>query len=425
LETGGVASKLFSFKFLHPGLRLSGKQYLRVVLGLAFILRLLWIILYNVRQTSDYGWYLDRALSISAGDGYILNGAPTAYWPIGYPAFLGAVFFILGNSLFLAKLLNVILATVTIYFVYKITQWITKSEEVSRITALLLAIYPNQIAYCSIFASEIPFVFFLTLAIYFLLVKNERGLLQFSISGLFFAMAIMIKPIVLFFPLLLIVLYKLGRNKFAVLFVIYVPVVILMSLWTYRNYTIFHEVFFSSSNVGVNLMIGNSPYADGTYIYDENTRALIGSPNDDFIEGKLSQKYAVEYIMQHPIKTVAMMPLKIWYIFVQDFDGAAANFHGINKKILYVALPLKFYGIMSQGFYMIIMFLSFYGMWIERKRIFKEYKFAAIFIIYFILMYMPFFGIDRFHYPMMAYFMIFSSLAIWNLMRKFLPQENS
>jgi hypothetical protein len=241
------------------------------------------------------------------------------------------------------------------------------------------------------------------------------------LSGIFFAAAIMIKPIALFAPLLLNFMYKGGKNRIVTLALVYIPIFILMGLWTYRNYTIYHAPIFSTSNVGVNLFIGNNPYANGTYRYDKTVTSLIGNPTNDLIEGKLAQQYALEYISRHPFKSIASIPLKIVHFFLRDYEAVSANYHGMEATAYFKTGLLKFLIFFSQAYYTIVMVLSVVGLWLSRKKLFHQDKLAAFFILYFVGIYMPFFGCDRFHYPVMPFLMLFSALAV----HKFFEGQNA
>src|SRR4051812_19444375 len=96
----------------------SGHYFVPGCTLIAFILRLTWIYLVNGAQIADYGVYLQRGISIANGQGYSFNGHPTAYAPIGYPGFLGALFYIVGPSVFLAKLANVLFSVGTAFLIY-------------------------------------------------------------------------------------------------------------------------------------------------------------------------------------------------------------------------------------------------------------------------------------------------------------------
>jgi hypothetical protein len=90
-----------------------------ILLG-AFVIRLLWIVFFPVAPQSDYLWYFQRAMSIATGAGYAINGTSTAYWPIGYPLFLGCLLRLSWINTAFPLLINVLLSTYTIYFLYRI-----------------------------------------------------------------------------------------------------------------------------------------------------------------------------------------------------------------------------------------------------------------------------------------------------------------
>src|SRR5688572_14083563 len=98
-----------------------------VILLCALCIRLAWIFWTDARPISDFSWYYGRGLTIAEGQGYSVNNdglplwkpgtpfaqpAPTAFWPVGYPAFLGGLLWItraLGEPLLISKLANVAL----------------------------------------------------------------------------------------------------------------------------------------------------------------------------------------------------------------------------------------------------------------------------------------------------------------------------
>src|SRR5438093_13777942 len=49
---------------------------------LALLVRLLWIaVVHNDSLIGDAGWYHARAVSLTSGQGYSIQGTPTAYFP--------------------------------------------------------------------------------------------------------------------------------------------------------------------------------------------------------------------------------------------------------------------------------------------------------------------------------------------------------
>ena len=65
------------------------RYFVPVCVILSGLVRLLWIGLVHADQVYDWIWYYQRGVSIASGHGYYVDGIPTAYWPVGYPGFLG------------------------------------------------------------------------------------------------------------------------------------------------------------------------------------------------------------------------------------------------------------------------------------------------------------------------------------------------
>src|SRR3990167_3428778 len=74
---------------------------------LAFIgVRLALIVFVPVEPGSDALWYFNRASTLAEQGSYSENGLPTAFWPVGYPAFLALLFTFTGTHLAVAQFAN-------------------------------------------------------------------------------------------------------------------------------------------------------------------------------------------------------------------------------------------------------------------------------------------------------------------------------
>ena len=71
---------------------LDSVYFLPVCFALFIVLRALLILLVPLEMSSDAAWYLGRASSIAAGEGYTEGGYPTAYYARGLPRILGRPF---------------------------------------------------------------------------------------------------------------------------------------------------------------------------------------------------------------------------------------------------------------------------------------------------------------------------------------------
>jgi hypothetical protein len=69
-----------------------------------------------LEQSSDFLWYYQRAVEITSGAGYAEGGILTAFWPIGWPGFLAALFTITGPSVLAAQIANLIFAALVFAF---------------------------------------------------------------------------------------------------------------------------------------------------------------------------------------------------------------------------------------------------------------------------------------------------------------------
>ena len=90
--------------------------------------RIGWMLAVDAAPMSDQLWYFERAVGMLNGEGYAVQGQPTAFWPVGYPAFLAGLFAVFGPSLEAAKIANLVLSGIAMVFVYRIARRATGSE---------------------------------------------------------------------------------------------------------------------------------------------------------------------------------------------------------------------------------------------------------------------------------------------------------
>ena len=95
---------------------LDSAYFLPACFALFIGLRASLILLVPLEISSDAAWYLSRASSIAAGEGYTEGGYPTAYWPVGYPGFLGVLFYLFGQSALVGQAANLLMAAGHIFF---------------------------------------------------------------------------------------------------------------------------------------------------------------------------------------------------------------------------------------------------------------------------------------------------------------------
>lgn len=390
------------------------------------LLRVALIVLVPVSMTSDAGWYLRRGIGIAAGEGYAEGGVPTAYWPVGYPAFLGLIFWLFGPHLIVAQLANVLLSAVSALLCLALARVMLQDEAAARLAMLLLTVYPNNIAYVSLTLSE-PFVTPLLMLGAYIYIRSRAwpGVL---LSGLVFGLAVLTKPQVLFFPLMLVaVRFALkprgaGLRTVVLGLVLYVGVVAVVAPWSARNFFIFHEVVPISTNGGSNLLIGNNPRARGDFIsYGAFAAQIRFSVPDQVAADKRASRLAVQWIRENPGRFAALMPLKVWWLWAPDGE-AEWSYQAGSPRYQEYAGAFRLARLLNQVFYVgvLIAFAVSAVLAVTRGLPSPWLLLAYGLAVYVTLIALVFFGHSRYHFPLMPWIMIGAAWSVMTLLRRVL-----
>ena len=132
------------------------KEFLGILV-FTLILRLIWVFIIPVEPVSDSVMYDAFAQSISQGNGYAFpQGNLTAYWPVGTSAIYGALYYIFGHSFNAIILFNLVVSVVSAAFIMLLAErWINTRS--ALFAGLIFALWPSQIQFTSILASELIF----------------------------------------------------------------------------------------------------------------------------------------------------------------------------------------------------------------------------------------------------------------------------
>lgn len=143
----------------------------------AFFLRALWVVIsYRLYQhwtgtvfTFDAAdeFFYDKAAQYAAemmreGNwriySNIVNYSGAAFSDMGYPIYLTLIYWIFGDSIVVARLIKAVLGAWTVVLMYKLAAR-NFGNSVGKITAILCAIMPNLIYYCSYQLKEVEMLF--------------------------------------------------------------------------------------------------------------------------------------------------------------------------------------------------------------------------------------------------------------------------
>jgi 4-amino-4-deoxy-L-arabinose transferase-like glycosyltransferase len=386
-------------------------RFLLLFLGLGLVLRLLWILLVPTQLYADWKWYDDAAYHLSQVWRYEENGVPTAYWPIGYPLFLAVIYWIFGHSYLAVHLISVLLSLCICILTYQIAKRLI-GPAAARLSLVILVFFPGQIFFTNVLSSEILFTTLLLAMILILLKTREQSsIFGPLIVGLLLGLLIMVRAVALVLPLLIVLFYlKWGRRSLVglrntILSLIVVCLVLLP--WLMRNKRVL-DTFSIATSGGIDLYIGNSPISSGNWVWTkQNPFADLSAPNE-VENNKLGYQLAAKFIMGDPVGFVIRGIKKEVYMFATDFGpiakelDLAAQAHRVDGFVIV--------NVVGQSYYLVVLILSAAGLFLLLKD--KERRKPGFYLLvgtvaYWLAIHFVFFGIDRFHFPLVPI------LAIW------------
>lgn len=298
------------------------------VMLVALVARLLWLHWVHPMPASDFAWYQRQAVSILHGQGYRIDGHPTAYFPIGYPLFLAGVYKIAGVHWWSGVLANVLLNTLTAGLVCRIGERL-HGLRTGVIAGLVFAIYPPHIAWSSVLCSEMLFTLLFTATAWLWARRAPRtwGWRLAAVSGVATGLASITRPVALLLPVALwlyLLCARAGwRRATAWALTATLTMCLTIAPLTLRNWVGLHAFIPVSTNGGVNLWQGNNPNANGAYFWptDPRKNPFLNYIHDEVNENREAEHMAIQYIVEHPRRTVALGIVK-WENLFRGVDNA-------------------------------------------------------------------------------------------------------
>jgi len=323
-----------------------------VVGGVAAVVRLVWVLWAARAPTglSDPIIYLEAGASIAEGRGYTsLLGEPTAYYPPGYPFFVGGVTRLasaVGLDDHVVAVLGVVqsvlgagTAVAVLWLAWRLV--LPLGEACARIAGVsagvVVALWPNVVVHSGLVLSETLFlmVYAVLLAALVEWVRGVHDGRPAPIAALIVASAAVatwVRPqsVLLLVPALA-VLGLAGRidRRRLVLGVAWlaIGVVVAVAPWTIRNAVVLDAFVPMSTNTGDNLCIGFNDAADGTFdISDEcaTEGRYVDGPEVEVARDAELRDRATAWVLEHPGAVPRLAAQKLAATFVLDTDGLAA-----------------------------------------------------------------------------------------------------
>jgi 4-amino-4-deoxy-L-arabinose transferase-like glycosyltransferase len=329
------------------------RRALAAVLGAAFVLRVWWC-LYAAREPvglADPGLYRLLASGLADLDGYELEGAPTAYYPVGYPAVLGAVFWLgglvgidgAGGETFLVAALNVLAGTAAVLLAFVLGRR-TAGAWAGIVAAAIVAVAPNLVFHSALALSETVFV---TVALAAAVVlagaswQDGPGRRLLVAAGALLGAAALVRPVAVpVVALLPLVWFAAGfgwRRALRDVAVVGLTAALVIAPWTVRNAVRLDTFVPISTNTGDNLCMSRQPGANGGFLLTEHCfggPALEGlvRPEYELARDRQARRLGLEFIREHPGRELRLWLDRLGASFNHDHDGIdAAESYGLDR----------------------------------------------------------------------------------------------
>jgi 4-amino-4-deoxy-L-arabinose transferase-like glycosyltransferase len=199
--------------------------------------------------------YVEIGWNLVSGNGFSVNGEmPAARRPPGYPLLLMGVFSIFGKSLVAARVINILMSSLTAGLVYLLGYRLF-NRSVGIISALISAFHPVFIRYSlRLYPGTFYTLLVSTILLVLITMREHPDSLKFKLTcGVLLGVAVLTRSELLFFvPLLLVwalLTYRRIYTALRAFVIIVVPVTVIVTPWVVRNYAVF-GVPMTSSGLG-------------------------------------------------------------------------------------------------------------------------------------------------------------------------------
>ncbi|MBH0230698.1 ArnT family glycosyltransferase [Halobacillus yeomjeoni] len=209
---------LMGIFYLISRLNLPKRFFLPGLLGVAFIIRFIWVWVSPTVPESDFLMLYNAANAATEGDFGFTENAYFQKWvyQLGFVMYQAAVINMFGDSIFVLQFINILFSVAIIWLVYEITREVF-NENAGRIAGLVYTFYIPAIVMTSLLTNQI-LATFLFYAGALLLVKSlSEKKWSWVIIGVLFALGHIIRPlgpfVLLATGIFLFVVYVLGQKR--------------------------------------------------------------------------------------------------------------------------------------------------------------------------------------------------------------------
>lgn len=367
------------------------KKFGLLLFIISFVIRLVFIIVFNFPQVYDFATLLDASHMFSNGD-YSFNQwfhFHTWGYQTGFVIYQGLLLKLF-NSEFLLKLLNVLYSSLLVLFVYKFSKKIS-NEKSARVVSLLYMIFPFYVFLDTVLVNSHLATLLMYLGIVFL-IKKDKSFKDYVIAGILISLGNIIRPegIIVVLSLLVYEFFLFDKGRI---------------FNTFIRVCSFLIVYFFIGFISSSLVIKSGVNPSGLQNKDPLWKFVLGFNydtcgyyTDDDARYQIDRETEINIIKERALsdlfRTSRLMLCKIDHFWLSSgLDMETGSFNDKSMNIL--GIQVKFSDLsnvamsFNQSVHIFILGMFFIGILVNRKRLSNEALFLLImcFITFFVFLF--------------------------------------
>jgi 4-amino-4-deoxy-L-arabinose transferase-like glycosyltransferase len=304
----------------------------------------------------DPSRYLGYARAIADGKGMVevFSGDPTAYYPPGYPWFLGAVVWasepFTDRPAMAAAAVQAAIGAASIVLVAYVTRRLA-GRTAALVGAAVFALYPNLIFHSGVLLGETLYNF---LFLAFLAVVLSRpwgvgfGRRRILMAGMVLGLAVLVRPISLAVIPVVIGCWVWARKDWRIAWrwgsVLVAGVLVCILPWTVRNAVRMDHFVPISTNTGDNLCIGHGDGATGAFEpleYCDVPYALVDGKEAEIAADEAKTRLARDGFVRNIEREPYLLWARLYYTWIRDGDHDALFAAQEFRRNRWMAIPTE------------------------------------------------------------------------------------
>jgi len=384
----------------------TGDQRLVIWCGLAsaFILRALIVMIMPFNLWQDFQCYDELGAQWASDGGYYNGEYLTAYWPPGFPFWLSRLYLIFGHEPLAGAIANIFLGTATVLLAYLLIRRLW-GERIGRWTLILMALFPSQVFFTNVLASEMLFtpLFLGSMLLFVNSSRSHRWWLAVLLGGMVLGLATLTRTITTLFllPVALYWIHETRSWKGALmrLGLGVVGLAIVIAPWIVRNHYAVGRACLST-NTGINLYVGNQPSSGMGYNHHAALDFDLWDPTREAEIDSVASARAWEYIREKPLAFLGRGVMKVMFFYAVDVDPLDHQMlqpDGGGHVGGYLALAT-----VVETFYLAVLLMAALAVPVVlRSRIHRGAPTTLLLLtlVYWTGVHFVFFAVGRFHFP--------------------------